>query len=77
MRKFKVIKGTAFELGTKFKESRQEQNISVLELAKKAEVTPSFIVNLENGRIKEPSIGKLIKIAQLLNIEILEEHKDP
>lgn len=58
-------------------ELRETQHISVRELAKRAGVSPTTIVNLEAGVPR--SLGVLEKIANALNVDagylIVHEHK--
>ena len=49
------------------KERREQLGISQKELAKKAEISQSFLCDIEQGRSK-PSIDTAIKIAQVLNV---------
>ena len=49
------------------KERREQLGISQKELAEKAEISQSFLCDIEQGRSK-PSIDTAIKIAQVLNV---------
>lgn len=49
------------------KEKREELGITQKELAEKAEISQSFLCDIEQGRCK-PSIDTAIKIAQVLNV---------
>ena len=49
------------------KEKRKRLGISQKELAEKAEISQSFLCDIEQGRSK-PSIDTAIKIAQVLNV---------
>lgn len=62
----------------KIKKSRKLKKIKQHELAKKVDVTPTYISMLENGK-KEPSLKILKKICQILDIELsslFEEEKN-
>lgn len=49
------------------KEKREQLGISQKELAEKAEISQSFLCDIEQGRCK-PSIDTAIKIAQVLDV---------
>ena len=49
------------------KEKREQLGISQKELAEKADISQSFLCDIEQGRSK-PSIDTAIKIAQVLNV---------
>ena len=49
------------------KERREQLGISQKELAEKADISQSFLCDIEQGRSK-PSIDTAIKIAQVLNV---------
>ena len=49
------------------KEKREQLGISQKELAEKAEISQSFLCDIEQGRNK-PGIDTAIKIAQVLNV---------
>lgn len=57
------------ELGARLRQYRNLRRLSLRELAARAEVTPSFLSQLENGR-SSVSIGSLARIAAALSIEI-------
>ena len=50
------------------KEKRERLGISQKELAEKAEISQSFLCDIEQGRSK-PSIDTALKIAEALSIE--------
>ena len=50
------------------KEKRKRLGISQKELAEKAEISQSFLCDIEQGRSK-PSIDTALKIAEALNID--------
>ena len=49
------------------KERREQLGISQKELAEKADISQSFLCDIEQGRSK-PSIDTAIKISQVLNV---------
>ncbi len=58
-------------LGAKIRALRREKRLSAAELARRAQVTPSFISHVENGR-SEPSIEVLRKVANGLGVPLAE-----
>lgn len=58
------------ELGKIIKEYREKKNLSQCELAKKAKLSQSIISCLENGIIKDLRFKKLIKVAEVLDINL-------
>lgn len=63
------------DLGIRIKVLRTEKGLSQTELAKSVGVTPSTISQLENNQIY-PSLPALIKIAEILNVDISSLFKD-
>ncbi len=65
-------------LGTRLKRSRLAAGLSLRELARRAEVSPSFVSQIENGKA-QPSVASLYTFSQLLNISVDEvfETKEP
>ena len=63
--------------GKKVRELRKANNLTMSELAKKSGTASSYISDLENGKIKNPSINKIEKIAEALGVSLdeLREHK--
>lgn len=57
--------------GTKIKEFRLLRKLSQEDLGKKVDVTKSFISKVENEKT-EPSLEMLNKIAEALNVDIVE-----
>lgn len=51
---------------TKIRELREEQNMSQVELAKKADVSRSIISGLENGTVEVTTTKTLTRIAEAL-----------
>lgn len=58
--------------GGQIKEARIIQRISIIELAKLVNVTEAYIINLENGKIQNPSFFKLMNIAKALNLDVYQ-----
>lgn len=54
--------------GKKVRELRKANNLTMSELAKKSGTASSYISDLENGKIKNPSGTKLSKIATALGV---------
>jgi transcriptional regulator with XRE-family HTH domain/quercetin dioxygenase-like cupin family protein len=63
-------------LGERLKDIRLKAGLSLRELARQAEVSPSFISQIENGK-SQPSVATLYSFSQLLDISIddLFNHK--
>lgn len=53
-------------IGESIKELRIKNNLTMVELSKKCEISQSYISDLENGKIKNPSVVKIEKIAEVL-----------
>src|SRR3954470_19322210 len=65
-------------LGGRLKELRQEAGLSLRELARQADVSPSLVSQIENGKSR-PSVSTLYTFARLLNVPVdvlfdAEEH---
>lgn len=56
----------------KIKFYREKRNMSKSELARQINVSPSYITMLENGEKTNPSMEILLKISNVLNIDIAE-----
>lgn len=54
--------------GKKVRELRKANNLTMRELAEKSGTASSYISDLENGKIKNPSGVKLSKIAEVLKV---------
>ena len=52
------------------KESRKEQNLSLVQLNKLTGITASYINRLENGERKKPSLDILLKLVKVLDIDL-------
>src|SRR3954470_24391292 len=58
-------------LGGRLKELRQQAGLSLRELARQADVSPSLISQIENGKSR-PSVSTLYTLARLLNVPVNE-----
>jgi transcriptional regulator with XRE-family HTH domain len=58
-------------LGARLKELRQNAGLSLRELARQADVSPSLISQIENGKSR-PSVSTLYSFARLLNVAVDE-----
>jgi transcriptional regulator with XRE-family HTH domain/quercetin dioxygenase-like cupin family protein len=58
-------------LGSRLKDIRLKAGLTLRELARKADVSASFISQIENGK-SQPSVATLYAFAQLLNVSIDE-----
>lgn len=57
------------ELGRKIREAREAADIGLRELARLADVSPSYLCELEAGE-NEPTVSKIQRIAQALKIKL-------
>lgn len=57
-------------IGQKIKTLRQEQNLSISELADKAGVAKSYLSSIERNIQTNPSIQFIEKISQVLNVSV-------
>ena len=62
-------------LGSKIKILRKSRGVSQEDLAKQSEITRTYLTQIENGNVN-PSIGKIKKISENLNISLCEMFKD-
>jgi transcriptional regulator with XRE-family HTH domain len=65
-------------LGARLKELRRQAGLSLRELARQADVSPSLVSQIENGKSR-PSVSTLYTFARLLNVPVdglfdAEEH---
>lgn len=58
------------------KECRINQELSLKELSEKADISYNYLLMLENGKKKNPTLNTLIKIAKALNVEITFIYKN-
>ena len=56
-------------LGSRLKEVRSAANLSLREVARQLNVSPSFVSQIENGK-SQPSVGTLYQLAQLLGVPV-------
>lgn len=49
---------------------REEKNISLVDFANQAGISPGYLSQLENGRKANPSLGLLMRIADALDLDI-------
>jgi transcriptional regulator with XRE-family HTH domain len=56
-------------IGAKFRAARQEKKMSLRELAARADVSPSLLSQIENGRAN-PSVMTLYNVAEALSVSI-------
>lgn len=63
------VKEAMEHLGPRLKEVRTAANLSVREVARQLNVSPSFVSQIENGK-SQPSVRTLYQIAQLLGVTI-------
>ena len=56
-------------LGVRLKELRQQAGFSLRELARQADVSPSLVSQIENGKSR-PSVSTLYTFARLLNVPV-------
>jgi len=62
-------------LGTRLKDVRQKAGLTLRELARQADVSPSFVSQIENGK-SQPSVATLYTFSRLLGISIDELFDD-
>lgn len=62
-------------LGSRLKESRVTAGLTLRELARQANVSPSFVSQIENGK-SQPSVATLYVFSKLLNVSV-DELFDP
>ncbi|HEU0207214.1 MAG TPA: XRE family transcriptional regulator [Pseudolysinimonas sp.] len=58
-------------LGSRLKDVRLKAGLTLRELARQADVSPSFVSQIENGK-SQPSVSTLYAFARLLNVSIDE-----
>ncbi len=58
-------------IGTRLKEHRVAAGLSLREMAREADVSPSFLSQIENGK-SQPSVATLFSFARILNFKIDE-----
>lgn len=63
------------QLGRRLKAVRLQAGVSLRELARQADVSPSLVSQIENGK-SQPSVATLYAFSQLLNVSIDELFED-
>ncbi|NMF06279.1 helix-turn-helix transcriptional regulator [Clostridium beijerinckii] len=63
-------------LGERIKEAREKANISKSDLAKRLNVSPSYVCYLESGKKENPSFLIMQKINNILNADIFDIPND-
>jgi transcriptional regulator with XRE-family HTH domain len=63
------------DLGERLKDLRVRAGLSLRELARQADVSPSFVSQIENGK-SQPSVATLYSFSQLLDVSIDELFND-
>lgn len=58
-------------IGSRIRKRRSELRISQEDLAFKAELTPTYLSQLENGK-RNPSLGMLYRLCTVLQIELVD-----
>ena len=63
------------DIGTRLKERRVSAGMSLREMAREADVSPSFLSQIENGK-SQPSVATLFSFANILGVKIDELFDD-
>jgi transcriptional regulator with XRE-family HTH domain len=63
------------ELGEQIATLREEKTLTQVELAEKANISPSTLSQIESGRVPHPHVGTVRKIARALGVEPAELRK--
>jgi transcriptional regulator with XRE-family HTH domain/quercetin dioxygenase-like cupin family protein len=63
------------QLGRRLKAIRQQAGVSLRELARQADVSPSLVSQIENGK-SQPSVATLYAVSRLLNVSVDELFED-
>jgi len=63
------------QLGRRLKAIRQQAGVSLRELARQADVSPSLVSQIENGK-SQPSVATLYAFSRLLNVSVDELFED-
>jgi len=63
------------QLGQRLKAIRLQAGVSLRELARQADVSPSLVSQIENGK-SQPSVATLYAMSQLLNVSVDELFED-
>jgi transcriptional regulator with XRE-family HTH domain len=59
------------KIGIKIRKLREEKNLSLQDLSDKCDFEKPNLIRIEKGRTN-PTIGTLLKIAQVLNVRLAE-----
>ncbi|MEV4171273.1 helix-turn-helix domain-containing protein [Nonomuraea sp. NPDC049709] len=60
---------TAVNLGLRLRRARKKSGLSLRELARRLNVSPSFLSQIENGK-SQPSVATLYSMAQMLKVSV-------
>jgi len=52
----------------KLKVARVARNLTIREAAEKMGISPAYLCDLEKGRVKDPSVFKMMRLTELYNI---------
>ncbi|WP_197253638.1 helix-turn-helix domain-containing protein [Paenibacillus dendritiformis] len=66
------LKEISEEFGAFIKQKRKEKGLTLVELAKKSELSHSYLSQLENGKRNLPPMSTQIKICRALGVSVLE-----
>lgn len=58
------------KVGETIKSKREEKNISLVDFAKEAGISPGYLSQLENGRKTNPKLEIVLKMIKLLDLDI-------
>lgn len=61
---------TKISLGERIKKLRNEKVLTQEELARKAGIPYATLMKIENGQVKNPTVGTLKKIADALEVTV-------
>jgi transcriptional regulator with XRE-family HTH domain len=59
------------KVGLKIRETREEKNLSIMDMADKLDMEYNNVIRIEKGRTN-PTIGTLFKICQALNVKLVD-----
>ncbi|HZP26270.1 MAG TPA: helix-turn-helix transcriptional regulator [Dehalococcoidia bacterium] len=57
------------QLGNRIRELREERGVTQGQLAAKAQVSQGYLSQLENGDVRNPSAGVLLRVADAMKVE--------
>ncbi|MDR3307550.1 MAG: helix-turn-helix domain-containing protein [Coriobacteriales bacterium] len=58
------------ELGQLIKEGRRSRNMTQMELAHAAQVSRSFVINVERGNAPRAEVGRVFRVLRALSIQL-------